>query len=178
IQNRFNSLTKGKQGPRIKAGQLFTGLMMESSLAGKSRQAGTGAGYKPVSSDWLYTMMKSALVIGLTDSDWVVKVHTMAAIEPLNLDYDLINACSQGLNDKSWPARMMAVKLLAEKQQGGFAKVLDHTAQYDDNAFVRDMAVAFGAKVPEPNQTSEQPFLKMLLGEPNAESNSVIPPTN
>jgi hypothetical protein len=184
IQNRFNSLTKGKQGPRIKASQLFTGLMMESSLAGKSRQApqwqaGTGApGYKQAGSDWLDTMMKSALVIGLTDSDWVVKVHTMAAIEPLNLDYDLINACSQGLNDKSWPARMMAVKLLAEKQQEGFAKVLDHTAQYDDNVFVRDMAVAFGANVPEPNQTPEQPFLKMLTGEPNAEPNSALPPTN
>jgi hypothetical protein len=174
MQNRFNSLTKGKQGPRVKAAQLFAGLMMESSLAGKENT--TSPGYKPVSSDWLDTMMKSALVMGLTDSDWVVKVHTMADIEPLTLDYDLINACSQGLNEKNWPARMMAVKLLAEKQPDSFTKVLDHTAQYDDNAFVRDMAVALGAKVPEPNQTPEQPFLKMLLGEPNTESESDTPP--
>jgi thioredoxin-like negative regulator of GroEL len=176
VQNRFNSLTKGKQGPRVKTAQLFAGLMMESSSAENPRQGQTdSSSYKPVASDWLNTMLKSALVTGLTDSDWVVKVHTMAAIEPLNLDYDLINACSQGLNEKNWPARMMAVKLLAEKQPDAFTKVLDHTAQYDDNTFVRDMAVAFGAKVSEPNQTPQQPFLKMLLGEPNAESSSDAP---
>jgi hypothetical protein len=174
MQNRFNSLTKGKQGPRVKAAQLFAGLMMESSLAGKG-YAGSPE-YKPVSSAWLDTMMKSALVSALTDSDWVVKVHAMAAIEPLDLDYELINACSKGLNDKNWPARMIAIKLLAEKQQDSFTKVLDHTAQYDDNAFVRDMAVAFGAKIPEPNQTPQQPFLNLLLGEPNAQSGSAAPP--
>ena len=174
MQNRFNSLTKGKQGPRIKAGRLFAGLMMESSPTEKEYVGSPE--YKPFSSDWLDTMMKSALVIGLTDNDWVVKVHAMAAIKPLNLNYDLISACSLGLNDKHWPARMMAVKLLARKQPLSFTKVLDHTAQYDDNAFVRDMALALGAKVPEPNQTTEQPFLKMLLGEPSTESDSDIPP--
>ena len=104
-------------------------------------------------------MLKSALVQSLTDSDWVVKVHSMAAIADLPLDYELTNAAAQGLNDQHWPARMMAVWLLSQKQGDNFAKVLDHTAQYDDSEFVRNMAIAFGATMPphKPNTRTTLP---------------------
>jgi hypothetical protein len=174
LQNRFNSLSKGKQSPKIKAAQLFAGLLLESQdLKSEIRNPKSAISYKLTNADWMAPMLKSALAHGLTDSDWVVKVHSMAAIADLPLDYELTNAAAQGLNDQHWPARMMAVWLLAQKQGDNFAKVLDHTAQYDSSEFVRNMAIALGAKVPEPNQTLEQPFLDLLRQEPNSDSNSL-----
>jgi hypothetical protein len=173
LQNCFNSLTRGKQGQKIKAAQLFAGLLMESQEAANRQPP-----YKLVREDWMPPMLKSALVYGLTDSDWVVRVHSMAAVADLPLDYELINAISGGLNDQHWPARMMAVDLLAKKQGDSFVKVLDHVAQYDENEFVRNMAVVLGAKVPEPTQTPVEPFLKLLQEEPNSDSNrpAISPP--
>ena len=165
LQNRLNSLSKGKQGPKVKAVQLFAGLLMESSFAKAS--ADESRDYKLVSGDWMTPVLKSALVQGLTDSDWVVKVHALSAIADLPLDYELTNAAAAGLNDRHWPTRMMAVWLLAQKQGYNFSKVLDHTAQYDDSEFVRNMAVAFGAKIPEPNQPLEPSLLDLLRPEPN-----------
>jgi hypothetical protein len=112
-------------------------------------------------------MLKSALVQSLSDSDWVVRVHSMTAIADLPLDYELINAAAKSLSDQHWPARMTAIALLAQKQDYNFSKVLDQVAQYDDSQFVRNMAVAFGAKAPEPNQPVEQPFFNLLKKEPN-----------
>ncbi len=102
-------------------------------------------------------MLESALAQCLTDSDWVVRTHSMAAIAELPLDYKLTNAVAAGLNDQHWPARMTAVWLLAQKQQDyNFTKVLDHIAQYDDRDFVRNMAIAFGAKTAPPKQNTRR----------------------
>jgi len=172
LQNRLNSLSRGRQGPKIKAARLFAGLMMENLEMANRRDIRPNSietpPYKPVSGDWMPPVLKSALVQSLTDSDWVVRVHTMAAITDLPLDYELISAATQGLNDQHWPARMMAVWLLAQKQGYNFTKVLDHTAKYDNNPFVRNMAVAFGATPPEQSKPLEQPFLDLLRPEPNA----------
>jgi hypothetical protein len=123
--------------------------------------------YKFVHPSWMAPMLKSALVQSLGDSDWVVRVNSLAAIADVPLDYELINAASKGLNDPHWPARLAAIELLAQKQDYNFSKVLDHAAQYDDNRFVRDMAVALGGNAPEPNQPVEQPFFNLLKKEPN-----------
>jgi tetratricopeptide (TPR) repeat protein len=167
LQNRLGSLSKGNQGPKVKAVQLFAGLLMEN-LEMANRQSP----YKLAGTDRMTPVLKSAIVQGLTDSDWVVKVHSMSAVAPLPVDYEIISAVSQGLNDQRWPARMMAISLLTQKQGDNFAKVLDHAAQYDDSPFVRNMAVALGAKVPETNQPLEQPFLDLLRQEPGFDSNS------
>ncbi len=67
----------------------------------------------------------------------------------LPLDYELISSVSVNLNETRWPARMMAVYLLAESQGGAFSKVLDWTANYDSNKLVRDIATALGAAEPK-----------------------------
>jgi tetratricopeptide (TPR) repeat protein len=164
LQNRLGSLSKGRQGPKVKAVQLFAGLLMENL-----EMANHQSPYKLAGTDRMTPVLKSAIVQGLTDSDWVVKVHSMSAVTPLPFDYEIISAASQGLNDQHWPARMMAVYLLAQKQGDSFAKVIDHTAQYDDSPFVRGMAVALGAQVTEPNQPLEQPFLDLLRQEAGSE---------
>ncbi|MGD0553223.1 MAG: hypothetical protein ABSB25_11340 [Sedimentisphaerales bacterium] len=183
LQNRFNSLTQDKQGPKIKAAQLFAGLLMESREMANSPldSARDGqASYKFVSNEGMNTMLESALAQCLADSDWVVRTHSMATIAELPLDYKLTNAVAAGLNDQHWPARMTAVWLLAQKQQDyNFTKVLDHIAQYDDRDFVRNMAIAFGAKAALPKQnTKEEPFSDLLKKDPNADSNNIfaLPP--
>ncbi len=164
LQNRLNSLSKGRQGPKMKAVQLFAGLLMENL-----ETANHQLHYRLAGTDRMTPILKSAMAQGLTDNDWAVKVYSMVAIFPLPLDYELISAVSKGLNDQHWPVRMMAISLLTQEQGDNFANVLDHTAQHDDNQFVRYMAFALGATVPEPNQPLEQPFLDLLRQEPNSE---------
>ena len=186
LQNRFNSLSQGRQGPKIKTAQLLAGLLMESEeMANRPAETGRDEAAtqeqqrnKFTVNEHMHVMLESGLVQSLTDSDWVVKTYSIAAIADLPLDYQLTNAVSQGLNDKHWPARMMAVWLLAQKQGYNFTKVLDHIAQYDDRDFVRNMALAFGAKPPPPRQVVEQPLLNLLKQEPNSNSNDIfgLPP--
>lgn len=146
LQNRFNSLTKGHQGQKIKTVQLFAGLLAEQHAMANRQPL-----YKFMYADWMPALLKSALLHNLADDDWVVNLHTMAAMLAVPLDYELTNATAINLNHKQWPVRMMAMFLLTKNQDGQFEKVLDHTAKYAANPFVRDMAIALGAKQPQNN---------------------------
>ena len=151
LQNRFKSLSRGKQGQKIKTVQLFTGLLMEQYAMANREPL-----YKFMYADWMPAMLKSALVHNLTDDDWVVKVHTMSEMLSLPLDYELINAVAENLNDTHWPARMMAIYLLTKEQDSNFYKVLDWSAKYDSSKLVRDMAIALGGAVPQAQEPAKQ----------------------
>ena len=146
LQNRFNSLTKGRQGQKIKTVQLFAGLLAEQHAMANRQPL-----YKFMYAEWMPALLKSALLHNLSGDDWVANVHTMAAMLPVPLDYELINAIAANLNHKHWPVRMMAMFLLTKTQGGQFEKVLGHTAKYAANRFVRDMAIALGAEPPRNN---------------------------
>ncbi len=151
LRNRFNSLSAGQQGQKTKTAQLFIGLLMEQHAMANREPL-----YKFMYADWMPDMLKSALVHNLDDDDWVVKVDTMAGMLSLPLDYELISGAAKNLNDTHWPARMMAIYLLAKNQNSNFAKVLDWTARYDSSKLVRDMAIALrAAGVPE--KTAAEP---------------------
>ncbi|MEE9371078.1 MAG: hypothetical protein V3W45_06370 [Sedimentisphaerales bacterium] len=152
LRNRFSSLTKGRQGQKIKTAQLFTGLLAEQNAMANREPL-----YKFMYADWMPAMLKSALLHNLTDDDWVAKVHTMTGMLSLPLDYELTEALAENLNDTHWPVRTMAIYLLTKNQDSNFAKVLDWTAKYDSNKFVRDMAIALGATVPEIQESAKQP---------------------
>jgi len=152
LQNRLNSLTKGRQGQKIKTAHLFTGLLMEQQAMANREPL-----YKFMYADWMPALLKSALLHNLTYDDWVTNVHTMADMTSLPLDYELINALSESLNDTHWPTRLMAIYLLAKNQNGKFAKVLDWTAKYDSSELVRGMAIALGAAVPEAQEPIQEP---------------------
>ena len=145
LRNQFNSLTKGRQGQRIRTAHLFIGLLAEQHAMANREPL-----YKLMYADWMPALLKSALLHNLTSDDWVTKVNIMADMTYLPLDYELINTLSENLNDTHWPVRLMAVYLLAKSKNGNFAKVLDWTAKYDSSKLVRDMAIALGAAVPEP----------------------------
>ncbi len=144
LQNRLNSISKGRQGQKIKSAQLFAGLLAEQQAMANRQPL-----YKFVYAEWMPDLLKSALVQNLGDKDWVVKIHTMAAMLPLPLDYEFTNAIAKNLNDTHWPTRMMATYLLAKNKDGGFTNVLDWTAKYDSSKLVRDMALALGAADPQ-----------------------------
>ena len=157
LQNRLSSLAKGRQGQKIKTAELFTGLMRE-----RYATADRELPYKMMSADWMPAMLQSALIHNLTREDWVARVHTMGGMLSLPLNYELTNAVAVNLNDTHWPARLMAVYLLSKSQNHDFAKVLDWTAKHDSSQFVRDMAIALGAAVPQ----SKEPANPSVPGKP------------
>jgi hypothetical protein len=149
LQNRLNSLSKGRQGQKVNTAQLFTGLLMEQHAMANREPL-----YKFMYADWMPALLKSALTQTITDDDWTVQVHTMAGMVSLPLDYELISVVAENLNDTHWPVRLMAVFLLAKSQDSNFRKVLDSTAKYDPNEYVRQMAIALGGTE---SQQQEQP---------------------
>ncbi|HLB74564.1 MAG TPA: hypothetical protein VJJ98_11135 [Sedimentisphaerales bacterium] len=146
LRNRFNLISKGQEGQKIKTAQLFVGLLMEQYAMSNRKPP-----YKFMYADWMPTMFRNALVhesglLRKPDKDeWVVKVHTMAEMQFLPLDYELVSAVADNLDDSNWPVRMMTMYLLAKTQKGKFDKVLESAATYDPDARVREMAVALGA---------------------------------
>ncbi len=157
LQNRLDSIEKGTQGPKIKTLQLFVGLLAEQNAMANREPL-----YKFVYADWMPPLLKSAILQGLSDKDWLVKVHTMAATLSLPMDYQMIKATSENLNDTHWPVRLMALYLLSKVQDGNFKKVLDWAAKYDSNPLVQDMAVALGAVRPKPQKQQRAPAGEML----------------
>ena len=154
LRTRFNSISTGQLGQKIKTAQLFIGLLMEQYAMSNRKPL-----YRFMYGDWMPTMLKSALIhqAGLlrnpADTEWLVKVHTMAGMLSLPLDQELTSAVAENLNNTHWPVRLMAVYLLAKSPDSKFAKVLDWTAKYDQNKLVRAMATALAAadtQAPEP----------------------------
>ena len=150
LQNRLDSLIKGRLGQKIKTAQLFTGLLMEHHAMANRKPL-----YKLMSADWMPALLKSALIHNLIRDGWVAKVHTMAGMLSLPLDYEITNAVAENLDDTHWPARLMAIYLLTKSQNSDFDKVLDWAAKYDSSKLVRDMAIALGATLPE--KTTAEP---------------------
>jgi hypothetical protein len=91
---------------------------------------------------------ESGLLRNPAESDWPVKVHTMAQMLSLPLDHALVSAAAENLSNGKWPVRMMAIYLLNETQQDGFDKVLQWIMKNDPNQQVREMAMALQGGVP------------------------------
>lgn len=141
LRNRMNSLKRQRQSHQT--AELFAGLLLEQQL-----MAGSEPLYDIKSADWMPDILRSGLSYNLTSDDWSSRVTTMSTMLDLPLDFELIEAASENLNNENWPVRLMSVYLLGKNDDAGFSKVLDHTAKYDENNLVRDMAVALGAKAP------------------------------
>ena len=146
LRNRFNSISIGQIGPKIKIAELFIGLLKEQHAIAEH-----GTLYRYKYANWMPNFLKSALVqskgllLNPADNQWPVKVHTMAQMLSLQLDAELMNAVAKNLNHPNWPVRLMAVYLLAKSPDSKFGPVLDWTAKNDSNSLVRDMAVALSA---------------------------------
>jgi hypothetical protein len=143
LQNRINSLSRGRQGQKIKTIQLFIGLLTEQQAMANKEPL-----YKFMYADWMPPMLKSALLHSLSSDDWVEKTYAMTNMTSLPMDYEIVDEVAENLSDTHWPTRLIAVYIIANSQKKEFKKVLDWTAKYDPNALVRQMAVALGAADP------------------------------
>jgi hypothetical protein len=148
LRNRMNTLKRKRQSYRT--AELFAGLLVEQHVMAKSEPK-----YRFMYADWMPEILKSSLVFNLTDDQWDGRIHTMVALLPLPLDFELLEAVSENLNNENWPVRLMAIYLLAQNQDSGFKQVLDYTAKYDSYELIRDMAVALGADKLEERATAE-----------------------
>jgi tetratricopeptide (TPR) repeat protein len=150
LMQRLDVLAKGQVGQKLRAAELFVGLLMEQYAMAES-----GTSYQLMHVE--QTLLIDAVRKSLADEDWQVKLQTMAAMLPFPVapDYDLTRAVSDNLGDSNWPVRVMALYLLSSLQGDAFKPVLDWTAKYDPVSQVRNMAVALGADAPQVNQPPE-----------------------
>ncbi|MHC4435097.1 MAG: hypothetical protein ACYTBS_24950, partial [Planctomycetota bacterium] len=147
LREQFQSISTNRPDQNTKTAQLFVGLLLEQQGLVDGRQP-----YRFMYADWVTDLLKNALLheSGLlrngAEAAWIVKVHTMAEMLPLSLDYGLIRAVAENQSDTKWPVRMMAVYLLASDPAGKFDQVLDWTARNDRSNFVREMAIALSGR--------------------------------
>ncbi len=145
LRNRFNSISIGQTGQKIKTAELFLGLLKEQHA-----MAEQGTLYRFKYADWMPELLKSAflhesgLLLHPADGEWEVKVHTMSEMLDFSMDHELISAVAENLSNTKWPVRMMVVYLLAKNSDQQFAKVLDWVSKYDSEEFVRNMARSLG----------------------------------
>jgi hypothetical protein len=145
LRNQLNLITKENINEKIKIARLFISLLREQNEMLNNKPL-----YKFMYADWMGPLLRNALLheTGLlsnsANGQWIVKVHTMAEMLSLPLDYELIGALAQNLNDDNWTVRMMAVYLLSKTNDRNFDKVLDWTAKNDANKHVRDLARTLG----------------------------------
>ncbi len=139
LKRRLDLISKSNSGQKIKTAQLFTSLLREQqAMLNKPL-------YRILYADWMEPLLKSALSELLrnpADGQWEVKVHTLAEMLSLTLDYKLTSAVANNLYNSNWPVRMMAIYLLSKNPDSNFDKVLDWTAENDSSKPVRDMATA------------------------------------
>ncbi len=151
LQDKFTSIATDNVQQKIQTAQLFVGLLAEQYAMSAGKPL-----YRYLSADWVVPLLKSALTheSGLLlhpgPNEWPVKVDTMADMLDLPLDHELTQAVAENLTYSQWPVRLMALYLLADKQQGIFDKVLDWAIQHDSSPSVRRMAAALAAMPQSP----------------------------
>jgi hypothetical protein len=149
VRNRFNTISSGQHGQKLRTAQLFTGLLAEQQAMARQ-----GTLYAFRYAEWLGEFLRSSLMgesgllLGEGQGQWVVKVNTMADMLSLSLDQELAGVVAKNLDDPQWPVRLMAAYLLATVSTGDFDKVLDWVGQQDDSDLVRSMAIALRSAAP------------------------------
>ena len=140
LMQKLDTLAKGRTGQKLAALKLFAGLYHEQGLLGQKNPP-----YK-----YIYTqpeLLKSALIRGLSDTDWTTKMYALELLSDIEIDYDLSVALSECINDRNWPVRMLALKILDESNTAGSIQILDWAVKYDPRAEVKEMAQILGGKV-------------------------------
>ena len=141
LPERSKAITTAGTPEKIQTARLFTGLLKEQQDYRNGKPP-----YRLMYADWVTPMLRDALLneSGLlrnpAENAWIVKVHTMAEMLSLKLDFELTGTVAENLNDAKWPVRMMAVYLLARSPESRFGIVLDSIGKNDLSRLVRDMA--------------------------------------
>ncbi len=147
LRKQFNLISQENINENIKIARLFISLLKEQQeLLDKKL-------YRFLYADWMEPLLRNALLheTGLlrnsTKEKWIVKVHTMADMLTLPMDYELTSAVAMNLDSPNWTVRLMALYLLGKTNDRNFDKVLDWTVKNDSSEHVRDMAVALSGSI-------------------------------
>lgn len=141
LMQRLDVLASGQEGQKIRAGQLFLGLLIEQDFMSKS---------KPM---YRYVRVERPLLVdavkrSVADENWKVRLHTLEGLTLFagQLDLETTSAVSGSINDSYWPVRMTAMYLLSKSETEGFQRVLDWSAKSDSEKLVRNMAFALSKR--------------------------------
>ncbi|MBW8034647.1 MAG: hypothetical protein FVQ79_03030 [Planctomycetes bacterium] len=140
-------IAKGQFKQKIRAGQLFAGLLLEQDIQKKIKLP-----YQAVKVD--RALLVRAVKRSLADDNWSVGIQMMSTLMNFTppFDYDIIHGVSGKLNSPQWPVRLLAVYFLDKAQGENFKSVLDWTRQNETSEIVRKMITALGGteKTPVP----------------------------
>ncbi len=148
---RFNTLSKGTVGQRLKVLELFAGLLREQYAFEEEAE------YR-----YIYverSLLEDALRLALEDNDWIVRMHTLTMLSEFESDlpFEMIQAVSENINSDNWAIRMLSLFVLAKQESSQFDQVLDWVAKYESRPLVQSIAVALGGEPPEPTQQQAPP---------------------
>ena len=84
-----------------------------------------------------------ALVKSLSGGGWETRVRVLDAMQTLGFDRKTLDAVRANLRHPHWLVRMMAVRLLGERQGRPFLGMARRIAEQDDHELVRAMAAGY-----------------------------------
>jgi hypothetical protein len=148
VTNRLDTLAKGSQSQKVQAARMFASLLRERMAIEKGQVKYAAMKLEPA-------LLKSAVIRGLDDESWTVKMQTMSAMAGMEMDFDLTNSVAQGLQNKYWPVRLMSVYLLGSAQSGDFDKVLKWYIENDKDGNVKKMAEVLAQRNKERKTTAK-----------------------
>ena len=139
IVKNLDMLAKGQFKQKIRASQLFAGLILEQDIKKKINLP-----YRTINVD--RALLVSSVKRSLSDENWAVSVQMMSTL--LNFtppfDFDIISGVSGNLDDPKWPVRLLAIYFLDRAQGDNFRSVLDWVGQNETNESVQQMITALG----------------------------------
>lgn len=141
LMRNLEMLASGQFKQKVRAGQLFAGLLLEQTIQKKLNLP-----YRVIKVD--KSLLTSAVKRSLADEDWIVRTQTMSLLLGFTppLDYELLQAISGNLSKPEWPDRMLTIYLLSRVQGENFKPVLGQISDDDDNEVVRKMVAALDVK--------------------------------
>jgi len=144
LNRQYNAIALGDLTQRMEIAELFIGLLKE--LQEVIRRG--DALYEFKYADWMPGRLTSALtsdsglLLYRISNEWEAKTQVLACMRDLELDAGLTEVVARHMNNQRWPARLVAMYVLARAQGRPFDDVLEHQAKHDLNLLVRDMAQA------------------------------------
>ena len=141
LVKNLDMLAKGQINQKMRAGQLFAGLMLEQDIQKRIKLP-----YQATRVD--RAMLVSSVKQSLANDDWSVSLQTMSTLMNIKppFDYDIINGVAGNLSNPQWPVRLMAVYFLGKAQGENFKSVLDWTRKNETDEIVQQMVTALGGR--------------------------------
>ena len=93
----------------------------------------------PAPTDRIHAVLRTAL----GSESWETRARTLDALQVVGIDRTLLAAIEERLNDEHWLVRLLAVRLLGQRQAAAFAARAGQIARTDADGLVRELAAIF-----------------------------------